>query len=108
MRRRYRYNPKTKEMEEVRQHEAREWGVLVCADIEPFKSIVDGSVISGRAGLREHNRRNNVTFTEDYKDEWKGKACERERMFSGDPSYDKKRRVEAVRKAVEKHESRRR
>jgi hypothetical protein len=29
-------------------------------DIEPFRSPVDGSVISDRKQLREHNKRNNV------------------------------------------------
>lgn len=34
--------------------------VQVMCDIAPFKSIVDGSVVSSRSHLRAHNRRNNV------------------------------------------------
>lgn len=33
---------------------------LVVGDIEPFISSLDGSLISGRSSLREHNARNNV------------------------------------------------
>ena len=34
-------------------------------DIDAFKSVVDGSVISDRKQLREHNLRNNVVQTAD-------------------------------------------
>ena len=34
-------------------------------DIDAFKSVVDGSVISDRKQLREHNLRNNVVQTVD-------------------------------------------
>ena len=34
-------------------------------DIDPFVSVVDGSVISDRRQLREHNKRNRVVQTED-------------------------------------------
>ena len=36
-------------------------------DIEPFRSPVDGSLITGRAALREHNKRNGVIQTEELK-----------------------------------------
>jgi hypothetical protein len=36
-------------------------------DITPFRSPVDGSIITGRASLREHNLRNNVVQTEELK-----------------------------------------
>ena len=34
-------------------------------DIDPFVSIVDGSVVSSRSELREHNKRNRVVQTAD-------------------------------------------
>jgi len=37
----------------------------VMGDLPDFVSPVDGSVVSGRAGLREHNLRNNVVNTAD-------------------------------------------
>jgi hypothetical protein len=86
---------------------SRNYGVLVCADIQPFKSIVDGTIITGRRALREHNLRNNVTFTEDYRQEWKDKAKIRDKMYSGDRNFDRQRRIEHIKNAVEKHTRRR-
>lgn len=40
-------------------------GLTIIPDLQPFKSSVDGSIISGRAALREHNLRNNVVNTAD-------------------------------------------
>lgn len=40
-------------------------GPAVIGDIEPFVSVVDGSVISSRRDLRNHNARNNVVNTAD-------------------------------------------
>jgi len=108
MRRRYRQNPKTLEMELVSDNTVRERGILICPDIEPFKSSIDGSTISGRAALRNHNKRHDVTNPADFTNHWQQTARERERMYTGDPSFDRKRRTEAVRQAVEKHEQRRR
>lgn len=72
-------------------------------DIEPFVSPVDGTLITGRAALREHNKRHNVTNVADFKNEWANKAKERERMLSGDRGFDAKRRKEAIIRAVNKH-----
>jgi hypothetical protein len=109
MRRRYRYNPATKEMEQINlDPRAGNRGVLVCADITPFKSVVDGTVISGRRALREHNKRNDVTFTEDFKGDWERKAKERARMYGGDATFDRTRRIEHVKAAIDKHSTRRR
>lgn len=104
MRRKYRYNPKTKEMEQVSDKPTGgDLGVLICPDITPFRSVVDGSTISGRKALREHNKRNDVTFAEDFKGEWEGKAKQRDAMYSGDIKFDRQRRVGHLINAVEKH-----
>lgn len=86
---------------------SRDFGILVCADISPFKSSVDGTVITGRRALREHNKRNGVTFTEDYRSDWDRARKERDTMFSGDAKFDRKRRVDHIVNAVEKHTRRR-
>lgn len=39
---------------------ARTSGLTIIPDISSFKSPVDGSVISSRSSLAEHNKRNNV------------------------------------------------
>ena len=108
MRRRYRQNPKTLEMELISDNTApRHRGILICPDIEPFKSVVDGTTITGRRALREHNKRNDVTFTEDFKGEWETKRKERDTMYSGDPKFDRQRRIEHLKRAVDQHTRRR-
>jgi hypothetical protein len=62
--------------EYVRQ---RDTGPDILPPLEPFKSPVDGSIISCRSKLRAHNKRHGVTDYRDYGDEWfKRKARERE------------------------------
>jgi hypothetical protein len=72
-------------------------------DIPDFVSPIDGKVVHGRAGLRVHNKTHNVTNVADFEGEWKRKAEERQRMFSGDRGFDAKRRKEAIIRAVNKH-----
>ena len=81
-------------------------GVLVVSDIEAFKSPVDGSIITGRRALREHNKRNRVTWTEDFKGTWEAARKERDKVYSGDPSFDRKRRIEHLKEAYDKHSRR--
>ena len=76
-------------------------------DLPDFVSPIDGTVVNGRAGLRAHNKRHNVTNPADFKDEWAKKAQEREAFYSGDKKYDSERRKEAIIRAVEKHSRRR-
>jgi len=76
-------------------------------DIEPFKSPVDGSIVTGRRSLREHNKRNDVTNAADFKETWEKAAKEREKFYTGSSSYDRRDRIEALKYAVEKHTRRR-
>lgn len=76
-------------------------GVMVMPDIEPFVSPVDGTVITGRKALREHNKRHNVTNAADYRETWREAAKRRERFLSGDPSFDQARRKESLIKAYD-------
>jgi hypothetical protein len=60
-------------------------------DIESFVSPVDGSVISDRKQLREHNKRNNVVnsheFSQDFLDR---KKKERDRLYTGEKTTAEK------------------
>jgi hypothetical protein len=49
------------------QMERRSDGTMFVADLPEFKSPIDGKMYSGRAGLREHNRRHNVINNEELK-----------------------------------------
>lgn len=92
MRRRYVQDPKTLELIEVTPRRSIS-GVTIMPDIKPFISPITGKEITGRRALREHNKMHNVTNTADFKGEWEQKAKERARLFSGDTTYDSKRRV---------------
>lgn len=70
------------------------YGMLVVGDLEDFVSPVDGKVVHGRAGLREHDKRHGTTNVADYKDTW-AKNMERRANFSLGRDHDT-RRTEAV------------
>jgi DUF917 family protein len=89
-------------MLEVTVQRTNSSGVLIRGDIEPFKSVVDGSVISGRAALREHDKRHNVTNPADFKNEWAAKRKERDRAYTPGSGYDRERRIEHIKRALEK------
>ena len=60
-------------------------GSAIHGDIQSFVSPVDGSVISDRKQLREHNKRNNVVSADEYSPEYYArKAKERERVLNGE------------------------
>lgn len=58
-------------------------------------------MIIGRRSLREHNKRNGVTNVADFKETWANAQKEREKFFSGDPSFGRKDRIEALKHAWE-------
>lgn len=105
MRKRYRWNPVTLRQEPI--DDTPGGGRLaIIPDIEPFISPVDGTVVTGRAALREHNRRHGVTNIADFKGQWEREARERATFFKGDAKYDQKRRIEHLKRAFEIHERR--
>lgn len=80
-------------------------GVLIIPDLPDFRSPVDGTTITGRASLREHNKRNNVTFAADFKETWDQKRMERDIHYSTTESSarDKRERIESIKYAIEAH-----
>lgn len=59
-------------------------GAAIHGDIEPFVSPVDGTVISDRKQLREHNKRNDVVNSQEFSQQWLDKkAKERQDFFDG-------------------------
>jgi hypothetical protein len=77
-------------------------GVHILPDIEAFKSPVDGTVVSSRSKLREHNRRNNVVQTKELEGEGREARREREKLFTGG-KYDREGRIEAIKRALYAH-----
>ena len=65
-------------------HRRTDGGACIHGDIQAFVSPVDGTVISDRKQLREHNKRNNVVNTEEFSQSfWDKKAKERADFYNG-------------------------
>ena len=63
----------------------KEAGHFIHGDFQPFVSPVDGSVISDRKQLAEHNKRNNVVNTSEFSPEFMArKKKERDRIMKGE------------------------
>jgi hypothetical protein len=68
--------------ESARQHSV---GLAVHGDIQAFVSPVDGSIISDRKQLREHNKRNGVVSADEFTPEhYATKKKERDRVLNGE------------------------
>lgn len=79
----------------------RDLGAAVHGDIQPFVSPVDGSVISDRKQLREHNKRNNVVNAAEFTPEFYAeKAKERANFYQS-----KHGRAEALERKQEIYET---
>jgi len=59
--------------EEYQGDNTRNQSSHIMPDIEPFVSPVDGTTISSRPHLREHNRKHGVTNSADYPKEYVAK-----------------------------------
>jgi hypothetical protein len=84
MRTRYRWDPEKNELVKIESQNA-EFGTLIMPDLPDFVSPIDGKVVHGRKGLRDHEKRHNVTNVNDFKGQWEKAARERERYFTQGP-----------------------
>ena len=106
MKRTYVQNPVTGKFEEKRARPRLEMH-YVQDDVQPFVSPVDGSIISSKSGLRNHNARNDVVNYQEFGDaHFERKAAERAKFYDG--SYDRKGRTEDIVRAVNAEEDKRR
>lgn len=81
---------------------------MISPDIEPFVSPVDGERLYSRRQLRAHNARHGVTDLRDYGPDWfEKKARERERELKCESRRAKRGRIEAIERAIHRHESNR-
>ena len=105
MRRTYVYDEKLGRMVEksvdMRAYANR---LTIMPDLPDFVSPIDGKVVNGRRGLREHNRTHNVTNTSDYTNEWAQKAKARESFLGGKRDES---RAQAIAQAFDRHSHRR-
>jgi len=92
--------------DEYYEHKARQSAAV--HSFTEFKSPIDGSVISDRKQLAEHNRKHGVTNVRDYGEgyfERRGKEKYAEMVAAG--AAGKKQRVEAIKQAMHFYEHRR-
>lgn len=76
----------------------------VHASFEAFKSPIDGSIIAGPRGLREHNRKHGVTNVRDYGEGYfDRKAKERSADTIGANARGKAERINTIKQAIHKH-----
>lgn len=96
--------PITNKLIPVEEYRRPQNGITIIGDIEPFISPVDGSLISSRSQLRDHNRRHSVTDQRDYGSDWfKRKARERTEELQSTTTAAKKERIETIMKAMHRH-----
>lgn len=74
-------------------------------DIEPFISPVDGTVVTSRSRLREHNARNGVVNYHEFDGEWEKVAAKRQAVAEGRDPEAKKDRLNDIIRSVEKVEA---
>ena len=69
-------------------------GVSIVRDnFEPFRSVVDGTVISNHRQLEEHNRRNNVVLADEFdQSHYRQREEERRKLYTGE--FTKKERLQ--------------
>lgn len=93
---RYVLNEQTGKLEEIPMR-SRSQVHTIMPDLPDFVSPVDGKVVHGRKGLREHDRRNGTTNVADYKNVWEKRQQKRADLFQGrGPSQ-----VETIRRAYD-------
>jgi len=104
MKRTYKYNPETKEMEETTYGVAVESLGFIMGDIEPFISPVDGSCISSRSHLREHMRQHGLAHAADFDKPggyWEKKQQARADYLAGKTNPGSKKRTQQMSDAFE-------
>lgn len=78
----------------------REAGIAIQGDIQPFRSPIDGTIISDRKQYREHMRKHNVVPAQEFSPEfYKAKAEERARELNG--QYSREEKLERKREIYE-------
>lgn len=102
MRRKYVYDPETKEMVEVETRDTRKVSHFIQMDIAPFKSPIDGKYIGSRSQLREHMLKHDVVDRRDYVELRKTKEAERKARIDGSHPEVKAERRQQINDSYER------
>lgn len=99
MRTRYRWDPEQQKLVPISRTEGMFTGMII-GDLPDMKSPIDGTIIHGRRGLREHMKQHNVTFAQDFEGDWEKAKRRRQEIFEG--KNDRRQRAEAIVHAIER------
>ena len=83
---------------EIKKAALNSKSAYIMKPIEPFKSHVDGSIISDRRQLKEHNQRNGVTNSADYSANFMNQR--RNSLGAAQDRTAKKERIEALQQTM--------
>lgn len=73
----------------------------IMPDLPDFVSPIDGKVVKGRKGYREHCKVHNVTNASDFKETWKQQAKERKNLFGNKEA--RRQRAQDLARAWDNH-----
>lgn len=85
-------------IENHKHQAARSKSAYIMKPIEAFKSNIDGSIISDRKQLADHNKRNGVTNSADYSESYMNNR--RASLANAQERVDKTRRIEALKETM--------
>ena len=74
---------------------------LIVGDLPDMTSPITGEVIHGRAGMRKHNKDNNVTHAQDFTEHWASERKRRDDFYTSDRLGATGRR-KAIRQSIDK------
>jgi len=78
---------------------------FVPKEFQEFQSTLDGSIISDAGQLAKHNRRNGVTNSADYSQDYYAKrGAEMHNMSTGNNAQAKAERLELIRNTVDQYQ----
>ena len=93
--------PVTIGVERQKKEEHKASGITIISDIEPFKSPIDGSMITTRSQRDAHFKQHNITDSRDYSSEFIAKRSrERDDRLLGRTPEDKQARVELIKRQL--------
>lgn len=99
MRRRYRYNEETKQMEEI----STDWEPtprteLMTGSCYEGARATDGTRIDTRRRHTDYMRQHNLAMADDFKGTWESAKKDRERIRTG--AFDREARRDAIQRAI--------
>jgi hypothetical protein len=101
MRRKYVWDAESRSMVEVTHTGPKSRQHFIQADIQPFVSPVDGTVIKSRQHMRKYMKANNLAHMDDFSGSMEKRIAEREKFYQGRDRKSVQQRVDTLRDSYE-------